>query len=137
MRDIEFLKTKDIDAYSEFIVKVFDYDIDTSSIEECIEQNNILVIKDDDKIVASLTYEERKEYVKNKKYYFISYFGVIKEYRRKGLGTMLFDYLKKEIERNGISYIELTSGNHRKAAHYFYRSRNFKIKDTTVFIKFY
>ena len=135
--EVTKLTKEEIDAYSEFIVKVFDYDIDTSSIEECIEQNNILVIKDDDKIVASLTYEERKEYVKNKKYYFISYFGVIKEYRRKGLGTMLFDYLKKEIERNGISYIELTSGNHRKAAHYFYRSRNFKIKDTTVFIKFY
>ena len=135
--EVTKLAKEEIDAYSEFIVKVFDYDIDTSSIEECIEQNNILVIKDDDKIVASLTYEERKEYVKNKKYYFISYFGVIKEYRRKGLGTMLFDYLKKEIERNGISYIELTSGNHRKAAHYFYRSRNFKIKDTTVFIKFY
>ena len=135
--EVTKLAKEEIDAYSEFIVKVFDYDIDTSSIEECIEQNNILVIKDDDKIVASLTYEERKEYVKNKKYYFISYFGVIKEYRRKGLGTMLFDYLKKEIERNGISYIELTSGNHRKAAHYFYRSRNFKIKDTTVFIKIY
>lgn len=135
--EVTKLTKEEIDAYSEFIVKVFDYDIDTSSIEECIEQNNILVIKDDDKIVASLTYEERKEYVKNKKYYFISYFGVIKEYRRKGLGTMLFDYLKKEIERNGISYIELTSGNHRKAAHYFYRSRNFKIKDTTVFIKLY
>ena len=135
--EVTELTKEEIDAYSEFIVKVFDYDIDTSSIEECIEQNNILVIKDDDKIVASLTYEERKEYVKNKKYYFISYFGVIKEYRRKGLGTMLFDYLKKEIERNGISYIELTSGNHRKAAHYFYRSRNFKIKDTTVFIKLY
>ena len=135
--EVTKLTKEEIDAYSEFIVKVFDYDIDTSSIEECIEQNNILVIKDDDKIVASLTYEERKEYVKNKKYYFISYFGVIKEYRRKGLGTMLFDYLKKEIERNGISYIEITLGNHRKAAHYFYRSRNFKIKDTTVFIKFY
>lgn len=135
--EVTKLTKEEIDAYSEFIVKVFDYDIDTSSIEECIEQNNILVIKDDDKIVASLTYEERKEYVKNKKYYFISYFGVIKEYRRKGLGTMLFDYLKKEIERNGISYIELTSGNHRKAAHYFYRNRNFKIKDTTVFIKLY
>ena len=135
--EVTKLAKEEIDAYSEFIVKVFDYDIDTSSIEECIEQNNILVIKDDDKIVASLTYEERKEYVKNKKYYFISYFGVIKEYRRKGLGTMLFDYLKEEIEKNGISYIELTSGNHRKAAHYFYRSRNFKIKDTTVFIKIY
>ena len=137
MREVTKLKKEEIDAYSEFIVKVFDYDIDYSSIEECIEQNNILVIKEDDKIIASLTYEERKEYVKNRKYYFISYFGVVKEYRREGLGTMLFDYLKEEIEKNGISYIELTSGNHRKAAHYFYRSRNFKIKDTTVFIKFY
>ena len=135
--EVTKLKKEEIDAYSEFIVKVFDYDINTSSIEECIEQNHILVIKEDEKIVASLTYEERKEYVKNKKYYFISYFGVVKEYRREGLGTMLFDYLKEEIEKNGISYIELTSGNHRKAAHYFYRSRNFKIKDTTVFVKFY
>ena len=137
MKDIELLKKEDIDAYSEFIVKVFDYDIDSASIEECIEKNNILIIKYDDKIIASLTYEERKDYVKNKRYYFISYFGVLKEYRREGLGTKLFDYLKEEIEKNNIDYIELTSGNHRKAAHYFYRNRNFKIKDTTVFIKMY
>ena len=137
MEEVTKLTNEEIDAYSEFIVKVFDYDINPDSILKCIENNNILVIKEDNKIIASLTYEERYEYVKNKKYYFISYFGVIKEYRRKGLGTKLFEYLKEEIEKNNINYIELTSGNHRKAAHYFYRSRNFKIKDTTVFIKFY
>ena len=137
MRDVEFLKKEDIDAYSEFIVKVFDYDIDAISMEECINKNRVLIIKEDDKIVASLTYEERKDYVKNKKFYFISYFGVVKEYRREGLGTMLFDFLEEEIEKNNIDYIELTSGNHRKAAHYFYRNRGFKIKDTTVFIKIY
>lgn len=137
MRDVELLKKEDIDLYSEFIVKVFDYDIDSKSMEECINKNKVLVIKSNDKIIASLTYEERKDYVKNKKFYFISYFGVIKEYRREGLGTRLFDYLKKEIDKNNIDYVELTSGNHRKAAHYFYRSRDFKIKDTTVFIKMY
>ena len=137
MEEVTKLTNEEIDAYAEFIVKVFDYDINPDSILKCIENNNILVIKEDNKIIASLTYEERYEYVKNKKYYFISYFGVIKEYRRKGLGTKLFEYLKEEIEKNNINYIELTSGNHRKAAHYFYRSRNFKIKDTTVFIKFY
>lgn len=135
--DVELLKKDDIDAYSEFIVKVFDYDINNESMEECINNNKVLVIKENDKIIASLTYEERKDYVKNKKYYFISYFGVLKEYRREGLGTKLFDYLREEIEKNNIDYIELTSGNHRKAAHYFYRSRDFKIKDTTVFVKMY
>ena len=137
MNKVEILKKEDIDAYSEFIVKVFDYDINNEAIKKCINENNILVIKHDNKVVASLTYEERFEYVKNKKYYFISYLGVLKEYRRRGLATKLFDYLKEEIEKNNIDYIELTSGNHRKAAHYFYRSRNFKIKDTTVFIKMY
>ena len=135
--DVELLKKEDIDAYSEFIVKVFDYDINESVMEECINNNKVLIIKEDEKIIASLTYEERKDYVKNKRFYFISYFGVVKEYRRKGLGTKLFDYLKEEIEKNNIDYIELTSGNHRKAAHYFYSNRNFKIKDTTVFIKMY
>ena len=137
MGNVELLKKEDIDAYSEFIVKVFDYDIDALAMAECIDKNKVLIIKEEDKIIASLTYEERREYVKNKRYYFISYFGVVKEYRRKGLGTKLFNYLKEEIEKNNIDYIELTSGNHRKAAHYFYRRRNFKIKDTTVFIKIY
>ena len=135
--DVELLKKEDIDAYSEFIVKVFDYDLDAKVMEECINNNKVLIIKKDEKIIASLTYEERKDYIKNKRFYFISYFGVVKEYRREGLGTKLFDYLKEEIEKNNIDYIELTSGNHRKAAHYFYRKRNFKIKDTTVFIKMY
>ena len=135
--NIELLTKEDIDAYSEFIVKVFDYDINSESMEECINNNKVLIIKENNKIIASLTYEQRKDYVKNKEYYFISYFGVLKEYRREGLGTKLFDYLKEEIEKNNIDYIELTSGNHRKAAHYFYRSRDFKIKDTTVFVKMY
>ena len=137
MNEIELLKYEDIDAYATFIVKVFDYDINEEAIKECIDKNNILVIKHNEEIVASLTYELRKDYVKNKKYYFISYFGVLKEYRRRGLGTKLFNYLKEVVEQNNIDYIELTSGNHRKAAHYFYRSRSFKIKDTTVFIKMY
>lgn len=137
MRNIEVLRKEDIGAYSEFIVKVFDYDVDINSMEECIDKNKVLIIKEDEKIIASLTYEERKDYVKNRKFYFISYFGVLKEYRREGLGTKLFDYLEYEIEQNDIDYVELTSGNHRKAAHYFYRNRNFKIKDTTVFIKMY
>ena len=137
MRNIELLKKEDIDAYSEFIVKVFDYDINNASMEECINNNVVLIIKEEDKIIASLTYEMRKDYVKNKRFYFISYFGVLKEYRREGLGTKLFDYLRDETKKNNIDYIELTSGNHRKAAHYFYRNRDFKIKDTTVFIKIY
>jgi len=65
------------------------------------------------------------------------YFGVLKEYRRMGYANRLFEEIEKLIKENNIKYLEHTSGNHRKAAHYFYQSKDFKIKDTTVFVKIY
>ena len=61
----------------------------------------------------------------------------LKEYRRMGYAKRLFEEVEKLVKENNIKYVELTSGNHRKAAHYFYQSKDFKIKDTTVFVKIY
>ena len=102
-----------------------------------MRKNIILVIKDNNKVVASATLTEGFEYIKNKKYYKVNYLGVLKDYRREGYATNLFNEIEVLVMKNDIDYLELTSGNQRRTAHYFYKSKNFKIKDTTVFVKIY
>lgn len=135
--EVENLKKKDIDSYIEFIDEVFGYKANKEAIEKVLRKNKILIIKNEEKVVASISLEERFEFIKNQKFYYVSYFGVKKEYRRKGYASKLFEKVEELIKENDIKYIELTSGNQRRQAHYFYKSKDFKIKDTTVFIKFY
>lgn len=135
--EVETLKKKDIDSYLSFIDEVFGFKSNKESIDKMIKKNKVLVIKDNEEVVASVTLEERYEYIKSQKYYYISYFGVKKNYRRKGYASKLFEKIEELVKENEINYLELTSGNQRRAAHYFYNDKNFKIKDTTVFIKFY
>ena len=137
MSKIETLKKKDIGIYSDFIKEVFDYDVDITAMEKLIKKNKVLIIKKDEKIIASVILEERFEYIKNKKYYRLGYFGVVKQYRREGYASKLFEEVEKIAKENEIDYLQLTSGNQRRAAQYFYKSKNFKIKDTTVFVKMY
>lgn len=135
--EVERLKTKDINSYQAFIKDVFGYDTSKKNITEAMKKSIILVLKLENKIISSITLDEEKDYIKNKKYYYVSYFGVLTDYRRMGFATRIFEYVEKMIKDNDIDYIELTSGNQRKEAHNFYSKNNFRIKDTTVFIKFY
>lgn len=136
-KEVEYLKKEDIHSYIKYIKEVFDYDTEEENIIKLIDKNKILVIKNQDKIIASIVLEENYEYIKGEKYYRVSYFGVLKEYRRMGYANRLFEEVEKLVKENNIKYLELTSGNHRKAAYYFYQSKDFKIKDTTVFVKLY
>ena len=136
-KEVELLKKKDIKLYGNFIKEVFDYDINIEAIEKLIKKNKVLIIKEDDKIVASATLEERFEYIKNQKYYRVGYLGVIKDCRRKGYASKIFEKIEDLVKENNVDYLQLTSGNQRRVAHYFYKSKNFKIKDTTVFVKMY
>ena len=135
--EVESLKKKDIDSYIKHIDEIFGYKADREAMEKMIKKNKVLVIKKDEEVVASVTLEERFEYIKNQKYYYISYLGVKKECRRNHYASKLFDKIEELIKENDIKYIELTSGNQRRQAHYFYKDKQFKIKDTMVFVKFY
>lgn len=135
--EVEKLKTKDIDSYRDFIKDVFGYEVSKKNVSDAMKNSIILALKLDNKVIASITLEEAKEYIKGKKYYYASYFGVLHDYRRMGFATKIFDKVEELVEKNKIDYIELTSGNQRKEAHSFYSKHNFRIKDTTVFIKFY
>ena len=89
MEKVEKLKKKDINSYIEFIKEIFDYDATIENIEKMMRKNIILVIKDNNKVVASATLTEGFEYIKNKKYYKVNYLGVLKDYRREGYATNL------------------------------------------------
>lgn len=136
-KEVELLKEEDIKEYIKFINEVFEYEGKEENIKKLIQNEIVLVIKNQDKIIASVMLEPHYEYIKDKNYYHIGYFGVLKEYRRMGYAKMLFDKIEQLVKENNISYLELTSGNQRKAAHYLYQSQGFKIKDTTVFVKIY
>lgn len=136
-KEVEVLKKKDVDKYINFINEVFGYEGEKEVIEKFLRKNKILVIKKEEEIIAAVTLEERLEYIKNLKYYFISYLGVKKEYRRKGYGSKLFKQIEELVKENEIDYIELTSGNQRRIAHFFYKDKKFKIRDTMVFVKMY
>jgi len=137
MKEVQYLKKEDINSYITFIKEVFDYEAKEENIEKLINKHIVLIIKNQDKIIASVTLEEHYEYIKSEKFYHIGYFGVLKEYRRMGYANILFDKIEELVKENNIKYLELTSGNHRKAAHYLYQSRGFKIKDSMVFVKIY
>lgn len=136
-KEVEYLIKEDINSYVKFIKDVFDYEIKENDIKKLIDKNIVLVIKNQDKIIASTILEERFEYIKSQKYYVVGYFGVLKEYRRMGYANILFNKIEALIKENDIKYLEIASGNHRKAAHYFYQSKGFKIKDATIFVKIY
>ena len=89
-KEVEYLKKKDINLYGDFIKEVFGYDINIEAIEKLIKKNKVLIIKDDEKIIASATLEERFEYIKNQSYYRVGYLGVIKQYRREGYANKIF-----------------------------------------------
>ena len=135
--EVENLKKKDIDSYIKFIDEIFGYEANAEALEKMIKKNKVLVIKENEEVVASVSLEERFEYIKNQKYYFISYLGVKKEYRRKGYASKLLKKVEELVKENDIKYLELTSGNQRRIAHFFYKDKQFKIKDTMVFVKFY
>ena len=136
-KEVEILNISDIEKYIEFIKTVFGYEPNEKDIKKLIKKSKVLIVKDNEKIVSSICIEERYEYIKGQKYYFLSYLGTLKEYRRNGYASLIFKTIEEMVKENNINYLELTSGNQRRSAHYFYKSKEFKIKDTTVFVKIY
>lgn len=134
---VETLKKKDIKSYINFIKETFDYEASIDMVEKLMRKHKVLVIKDNSNIIASVVVEEHIEYIKNEKYYHLSYLGVLKEYRKNGYASKLLEKVEEMVKENKINYIEITSGNQRLSALDFYKNKNFKVKDTSVFVKLY
>ena len=136
-KEVSRLSEEDIEEYISFISEVFGYIPKFDDIKSMIKNEITLIIKNEDMVIAAISIEKKREYIKGLDYYHINYFGVLKQYRRMGYATILFKEVEALAKENNINYLELTSGNQRKSAHYFYQKNDFKIKDTTVFVKLY
>jgi GNAT superfamily N-acetyltransferase len=107
-KEVECLKKENIDSYINFIRDVFDYEADKKAIQNLIKKHKVLIIRNQDKIIASVVLEECFEYIKNQKYYHLGYFGVLKEYRRMGYANRIFESgngVEKQLIRDVLSYV--------------------------------
>ena len=77
---------------------------------------------------ACVDYVEKAESPYNlaRRFYHIIEFGVAENYRRQGVGTELFDFIKKEATAKKIDKIELDMWEFNDGALKFYESVGFK-----------
>lgn len=136
-KEVFRLNEDDTKEYINFISEVFGYVPSEEDINLMMKNEMVLGIKNENRIIAAISVERKREFIKGLNYYRISYLGVLKQYRRMGYATRLFNEVERLAAENNINYLELTSGNQRKSAHFFYQKNDFKIKDTTVFVKLY
>lgn len=84
--NIEYLEEKDMESYFKLIYNCFNYKANKFVLDN---NTKILVIKDNNKVVATVTILLKKDYIKNINIYELNYFCVDINYRNKGYGTKL------------------------------------------------
>ena len=118
--------------------EAFHVTINRETLEENYISNikTILIAEDcqSDSAVGCAFVSRVTDYIRNERSLFISYVAVEHQYQHKGVGTMLFDKIKKIAKEQNCTAIELTSADFRIGAHAFYESIGFNKKKTTVFI---
>lgn len=97
-----------------------------------IENENIVVIKDDGNIVGYATYfikEKNNHDWRRRKQLNIEALGIGEEYRRKGYGTKLLEYLKELAIENECTDMYLTVNEENIPAIKNYEKFGFKLKN--------
>lgn len=138
--EISNLQINDIDSLIELLQKIFNYKIfNYKSMCQLVNNDNVidLVVKVDNKVIGHAMVEIHHDLFTNEKYFYLNNFCVDEEYRCKGIGNELFKLIEEYALKNNISFMRFTSGNYRKEAHQFYKSRGYTIRDTSVFIKYF
>lgn len=136
---VERLKNKDICLYKTLIDEVFNGSNDVSSYEKYCETNDnyeIIVIKDNDLIIASLTYYKMDLFTFSfQPCLEIFNVAVLKDYRKKGLAKKLFDYVFEYAKNNGYKQVYLTCLSSALPAHRLYESVGFVKNDSFKYSK--
>ena len=125
--------TNEINEVSSLIREAFDIDVKT---DDLILQDNqkILLLKDNDKLVGLSLITLKLDPFKNKKTYYIDYLCVKKEYQHQSLGRKIFEKIIEIAKNNNIDRIELTSRKERETARKIYLDYGMVIKDTDLFV---
>ena len=127
-----------IDSYKDLINKSFSILSSKKSLEKMVKdkQYNTIVMIDKDQVVGSITYEERYDYIKNCKFYYLSYVCTDINYQRQNIASKILEYIESTAKLENVEYITFTSSSKRKKAHAFYFKHQYLLRDTNVFIKY-
>lgn len=132
---------KDYQDLADLITSVFGPGLDQESFEKeyCQKDKRILLAitngKTVQRVVGFAIYQKRTDQIKKIQSMFVLYAGIKDEFRKRGIGRLLFQEIESIAKEQGCTCVELTSANHRIDAHEFYSHIGFSRKKTTVFIK--
>lgn len=137
--EISKLETNDVSKLIELLENVFGNKICFDSVMNLINNDEVidLVVRHNNQIIGHAMAEIRYDLFTNEKYFYLNYFCVHKDYRCRGIGQNLLLKIEKLAKEYSINYMKFTSGNKRIDAHRFYKNRGYKIRDTSVFIKYF
>lgn len=86
-----------------------------------------IVAKQDEEIVGFATMIMNYDFVEEcKPFITIWNFGVKESFRRKKIGTKMFDYIEKFAKENNCSFISLIADKNNKIAQSFYENLNYQ-----------
>ena len=85
------------------------------------KERKVFVVEEKGKIIAAATFFILHDFITGKSFAHLDDFIVEKTLRGKGIGTKLFEFVKKYARDNNIHTIELTSSLPLTRAHKFYK----------------
>lgn len=137
--EIKELTFEYVESYINLLKNCFNNVDDHPMIEKMLADKNIttIIAVDSKKVVGAITIDKRFNYLKNIKFYILENVCTDDAYRGKHIATNILKEVEKRAIADQISYISFTSGNKRTIAHKFYLKNNYKIKDTSVFVKYF
>ncbi len=138
MLDVRLLQEEDIDETISLINRCFHIK-NPSQLYKNMHQYSCngksLVALYNQKIVGHIFFEEKYSYEDDQVYYWLSYFCIDKDFRRKKLATKMLNKVVEIAYQNQIAFLKFYSFNYRKAAHACYQKLGYQKVDTTVFQK--
>lgn len=126
--EIEILKKSDIESYKALIDECFDGSNEISEYEKYDPEADykIVVAKDGDKIVGSITFYKLNLFTFSfQPVLEIFNVAVLKDYRRQNIAKELFDHVINYAKENGYKSINLTCLDTAIPAHKLYESVGF------------
>lgn len=140
---VDKLKFDDLEAlqkmYDESFSKISNIDLMKQKFSKISnsDTSQLLCIHIDNKLVAFLKCDIIDDFVSvGKPYMFLSNLCVEKEYRGKGLSTILLNEAEKISKDFNCEYIFLTCSNDKVCAHGVYKKMGYNIKNSNIFIKY-
>lgn len=96
-------------------------------IKEMKSEGYLVAFIEQDSIAASVVGFRYLQYLFNGKHIYIDDLSTLQEYRGKGYGGMLLDFVFDYAKKLGFETVTLDSGHHRADAHRLYLNKGFTI----------